>query len=216
LLWSGFEEAAVTFRYPRKRALRRTARVRMKFFNSHAGANTKSFKRTSPRCGASAWSIARRHSQGPSKYYAISPGPITISNRRLVATTTARLRSVRKDYRLKGPDCLDDEAASPAEFISFLIHVLPEVFHCIATTASDSTLCALKIRDQPRTSQSACRRPATVVGYRYFCHAACTILPLSTLWRPHERDRDLRARLRASWGQSLHFDPVPLTSGLPR
>jgi Transposase zinc-binding domain len=44
--------------------------------------------------------------------------------------------------------------------------------------------------------RTARARPATAAGYRHG-HAPCAALPLSALWRPHDRDRGVRTRLRA-------------------
>src|SRR3977135_3008274 len=48
----------------------------------------------------------------------------------------------------------------------------------------------------PPNPPAACRGPARAAGYRRG-HATFTALPLSALWRPHDRDRGVRTRLRA-------------------
>src|SRR6266702_1980489 len=53
-------------------------------------------------------------------------------------------------------------------------------------------------RDSPHTPQcrTGCRRPARAAGYRHR-HATYDVLPMPALRRPNDRDRGVRARLRA-------------------
>jgi hypothetical protein len=62
-------------------------------------------------------------------------------------------------------------------------------------------------RESPRTPQrrAACRRPAGAARHRSG-HATHAALPMPALRRPHDRDRDLRARLRAEMAPDAEQD----------
>jgi len=87
----------------------------------------------------------------------------------------------------------------PHEFIRrFLLHVLPKGFHRIRhyglfapTNRAESIATARALLNVARP---AADRKSRRISPR---HATCTALPLSALWRPHDRDRGVRTRLRA-------------------
>ena len=57
---------------------------------------------------------------------------VAISNRRLIAPTTAGVTFTYKDYRVEGPGRFKTMTLAPHEFIRrFLMHVLPKGFHRI-------------------------------------------------------------------------------------
>ena len=87
----------------------------------------------------------------------------------------------------------------PHEFIRrFLIHVLPKGFHRIrhyglfANTNRVENIATARalLNVAPPAADTQ-----TAAGYRHR-NTTCAALPLPALRRPHDRDRDLRARLR--------------------
>jgi hypothetical protein len=97
---------------------------------------------------------------------------------------------------------------------------LPKGFHRIRHYGLfANTNRAEKHRGSPRASQRgpACRRSARAAGYRRG-RATCAALPLPVLQWPHDRDRDLRARLRAALAPDAEQDRLIMsqTSRKPR
>ena len=97
----------------------------------------------------------------------------------------------------------------PHEFIRrFLMHVLPKGFHRIrhyglfanANRAENIATARALLNVAPPA-----RRPARAAGYRHG-HATCAALPLPALWRPHDRDRGVRTRLRAEVASDAQQD----------
>src|SRR5450755_1860136 len=178
---------------------------RLKFFNTHAGlADKRTFRKFLAPQRRIKWVVyCKEPFAGPEqvlRYLSRYTHRVAISNRRLVAAGEGAIAFRWKDYRVNVPDRWKTMRLHPHEFIRrFLIHVLPKGFHRIRHYGLFANAKPRREhRDSPRTPQhrSACRRPARAAGYCHG-HATCAALPMPTLRRPHDRDRDLRARLRA-------------------
>jgi hypothetical protein len=180
------------------------------FFNAHAGlADKRTFKRFIAPLRRIKWVVyCKAPFAGPEqvlRYLSRYTHRIAISNRRLVAADDGAIAFRWKDYRVSGPDRWKTMRLHPHEFISrFLMHVLPPHPPLRALRQRQPRR---EHRDSPRTPQrrSACRRPERAAGYRHG-HATCAALPLPALWRPHDRDRGVRTRLRAELASDAEQD----------
>ena len=177
----------------------------LKFFNTHAGlADKRTFKRFIAPLRRIKWVVyCKAPFAGPEqvlRYLSRYTHRVAISNRRLVAADDAGDRVPLEGLSHQRPGPLEDDAASPAR-----VHqALPDA-RAAQGLPPHPPLRALcqrqprrEHRDSPRTARCrpACRRPAKAAGYHAGC-ATCAALPVPALWRPHDRHRGVRARLRA-------------------
>ena len=177
----------------------------LKFFNSHAGlADKKTFKRFIAPLRRIKWVVyCKAPFAGPEqvlRYLSRYTHRVAISNRRLVAADDGAIAFRWKDYRIDGPDRWKTMRLHPHEFIRrFLIHVLPKGFHRIrhyglfanANRAENIATARALLNVAPPAADPQ-QQPDIATG-----RATCAALPLPALRRPHDRHRDLRARLRA-------------------
>ena len=155
------------------------------FFNTLAGlADKKTFKRfIAPLRRISGWSIARRHSQGPSRYYAISPVTPIASPSRTAASlqpTTARLRSAGKIIAstapIAGRRCGFTRTSSSAASSSTCC---PKASTASATTGSLPTPTAPRTSRPPAHSSTSPRLPPPRKSHRISLptrHVCCLAL----------------------------------------
>src|SRR5476651_929899 len=174
------------------------------FFNTHVGlADKRTFKRFIAPLRRIKWVVyCKAPFAGPEqvlRYLSRYTHRVAISNRRLVAADDGAIAFRWKDYRVDGPDRWKTMRLHPHEFIRrFLMHAAQGLSPHPPLRPLCQRQPRREHRDSPRTSQChpACRRSARTAGYRRggATHAP---LPLQALRWPHDRDRDLRARLRA-------------------
>jgi hypothetical protein len=176
----------------------------LRFFNTHAGlADKKTFKRFIAPLRRIKWVVyCKAPFAGPKqvlRYLSRYTHRVAISNRRLIAADDAGVAFRWKDYRIDGPGRWKTMRLHPHEFIRrFLLHVLPKGFHRIRHYGLFATPTAPRTSRRPAHSSMSPRLPPTrnSVGYRAGC-AARAALPMPALRHPHDRDRGIRARLRA-------------------
>ena len=175
----------------------------MTFFNTHAGlAEKRTFKRFIAALRRIHWVVhCKAPFAGPEqvlRYLARYTHRVAISNRRLVAADNTSVAFRCKDYRVNGPGRWKTMRLHPHEFIRrFLMHVLPKGFHRIRhyglfananraeNIATARALLHIVPPADPKSSRISRRTP----------YVSCLAVP--TLWRPHDRDRGVRARLQA-------------------
>ena len=187
----------------------------LKFFNTHAElADKKTFKRfIAPLRRIKLGGLLQgAHSQGPSRSCAISPVTPTASPSRTAASLQPNGGAIAfrwKDYRLEGPDRWKTMRLHPHEFIRrFLIHVLPKGFHRIRhyglfanTNRVENIATARALLNVAPPAADTQEQPD--IASRNTTRAA---LPLPALRWPHDRDRDLRARLRTALAPDVEQD----------
>jgi hypothetical protein len=166
----------------------------LQFFNTHAGLVDKTtFKRFIAPLRRIKWVVyCKAPFAGPEQVLRYLKPPPRCSRRRSDCVPMERLSPRR-------PRPLEDDAAAPAR-----VHQTLPDSRTAQRLPSHPPLRALcqhqprrEHRNSPRTSQRgpACREHATAARYRHR-NTTCAALPLPALRRPHDRNRDLRARLR--------------------
>ena len=177
---------------------------RLQFFGEHARlADKAAFKAYLAPLREIDWVVyAKEPFAGPRqvlRYLSRYTHRIAISNRRLVAADHKGVTFKYKDYRIEGLARYKTMTLATDEFIRrFLIHVLPKGFHRIrhygllATGDRAANIAhareLLAVPSRPKNQ----RRPKHAIR-----RAARAAASMPVLRRPHDRHRDLRARLRA-------------------
>ena len=187
---------------------------RLKFFGGHAHLDdARAFKAYLAPLRNIEWVVyAKRPFGGPQAvlaYLSRYTHRIAISNHRLISADETGVTFKWKDYRIEGPGRYKTMSLDTPEFIRrFLIHVLPKGFHRIrhygllasanraANIAHARKLLAVPSAE-PDTTRDAAKRRST---------NSAAAASMSLLRWPHDRHRDLRARLRAE-------APASTTSG---
>jgi hypothetical protein len=174
------------------------------FFGAHAYlAGDKAFAAYLAPLKRTRWFVyAKRPLAGPKAvlaYLSRYTHRVAISNRRLIAADAMGVTFKIKDYRIQGSGRYTTMTLNLAEFIRrFLLHVLPKRLPPHPPLRPSRQR---RPRGEPGQGPQAARR-AHARGRkqgarharrrgRYACH------PVSVLWRPHDRSRDLPGRMPA-------------------
>ena len=177
---------------------------RLQFFGDHARlADKAAFRAYLKPLRKIDWVVyAKEPFAGPRqvlRYLSRYTHRIAISNRRLCRADENGVAFKYKDYRIEGPARYKTMTLATDEFIRrFLIHVLPKGFHRIRHYGLLASATAPKtLRTRPRAARRAASRKAIRDTQSSDRPAARAAAAMPVLRRPHDRHRDLRARLRA-------------------